>query len=869
MKVLGPHVIGSPGSLVEFMATTGAGCIKYLNPPDRPPVLAPLTIGRLHPLSEEKDLSDPVALARRHAAVLCARADATGIQFWEGINEPPIWNGADYIARLCEYEQERAWLMAAEGKKAVVLNLSVGWPQELPGGVIDWQPFELLLLHLPAGALLGLHEYWLPAGPLHPDSRLHRAGRLFRCPYQIPIVVTECGCDIGGGQNDGFRGQGVSVAQYAQQLAEYRDLLATDARVKGATVFTYGHMGDWGTFDIEPDWRTFVSTFAAETTQRLKLSDFPVPAGNNGFGWHGPPALADVAPLDKTVALLKRMQGTGAKWVKLITSPGGDIGWERGATNTGACELTFCAALDLGMGVAVRIFNSWAPSYITPAIRANLAHLLHLAQGKPFYVECANEIDAEATHYIDDDIAEAIVSSICDFIDACWEIGGGQIIPVWPAFGYGKRTRNWFQIAHDLGRGDCLNRCAVAVHNYASANRLFEPWDPDYIAGTPLSQVEYDACPWRFGIGVVGENPRPLAAINTKRRDNAAHISASEFASGWYTYRWCLQQLDALGHADTPLMLTETGTRVGEMVDWEPRIDPLLHQERTRGMIADIRQQPRLLMSAFWLFIGKMFAPTQPTWEDQCCISPIWDRRYNATMPAGEYAQIKTPGQLPIIDDLEANPVPAGKETTTPPAPPPTPEPEPEPPEEEPVTVKAVPVCNWTIPTWNKAELVKTVGNEGYHLVKAELLTDDPNAHEFHVIVLDNDGQRIDTEKIYTHNANGDIFVLPAKAKPETQNQPMNKRDNWDTWIGDGASDHVININTNYSQPEMNLYHYRYRLTFQYGLPAGAVTPPVDPPVTPGDVWTAQDAADVDTITDHLSAIEAALVALQTRHPQP
>ena len=393
----------------------------------------------------------------------------------------------------------------------------------------------------------------------------------------------------------------------------------------------------------------------------MRLSEFPVPSDNNGFGWHGPPALADVAPLDKTVALLQRMKGTGAQWVKLITSAGGDIGWERGNTNTGACEMTFCAALDLEFGVVVRIYNSWAPPYINPAIKANLTHLLHLAQGKPFYVECANEIDAEASHYIDDDMAEDIVTSICDFIDACWEIGQGQIIPVWPSFGYGKQTRNWFQIAHKLGRGECLNKCGVGVHNYASANRLFEPWDPDYIAGTPLSQEEFDAFPWRFGIGVVGENPRLLADINAKRKENAANINSSAFSSGWYTYKWCLQQLDALGHTDTPLLLTETGTRVGEMVDWEPRIDPLLHMQRTLGMIADIRSQPHIIMSGFWLFIGKMFAPTQPTWEDQCCISPTWNRKYNATMPEGEYQQIKTPGQLPIIDELEAHPVLGGK----------------------------------------------------------------------------------------------------------------------------------------------------------------------------------------------------------------
>jgi hypothetical protein len=873
MKLLGPHVIGQPGSLAEFMAATGAGCILYLNPPDRP-IFAPITIGRIHPISEDDGglLTDPAALGRKHAAELATHAARTGIKLWTGLNERNP-DTTDKARAVCVYEQARVAAMNAAGLCAVVCNFGRGWPRELPDGSIDWAAFQALLECLPAGNFLGGHEYYNKAGPLAPDSKYHLCGRIFRCPFDVPILITECGMDWGGGQNDGFRGQGVSVADYTLQLARYRDLLATDPRVKGATVFTYGHTGDWGAFDIEPDQHAFVPTFAAETTRQMKLSDFPVPAGNNGFGWHWLPALSDVAPLDKTVALLKRMQGTGAKWVKLITSSGGDIGWERGATNTGACEMTFCAALDLGFGVVVRIFNSWAPSYITPAIRANLAHLLRLAQGKTFYVECANEIDAEATHYIDDDIAAAIVSSICDFIDACWEIGGGQIIPVWPAFGYGKRTRNWFQIAHDLGRGDCLNRCAIAVHNYASANRLFEPWDPDYIAGTPLSQAEYDAYPWRFGIGVVGQNPRPLAAINAKRRENADHISESEFASGWYTYRWSLQQLDALGHTDAPLLLTETGTRVGEMVDWEPRIDPLLHQERTRGMIADIRQQPRILMSAFWLFIGKTFAPTQPTWEDQCGISPIWDRRYNATMPAGEYAQIKTPAQLPIIDDLEANPVPASKETTIPPTPPPTPEPEP--PEEEPVTYPDRTTPDWKLdPQWDHTDYTEAPGKPGdvvWELVRIDYAP-DANANTIWISVEGKaaDGTLPDGAQVHAVNGGLPEFVVPLKAPPDLQDIPMYKTSVVRVWITDALGRQSCEIGNIRGDivglpAGVNAYHIGRRLYLARRTVPG-ITPPVDPPVTPGDVWSAQDAADLLELRAMLDRADTLTVAFMQRH---
>lgn len=257
---LGPHVIGEPASLAEFVEQAQPAIIKYLDP-TKPVILAPITVGRIHTLSEEKDLANPVAMAQRHADVVSVRAEETGIRCWEGVNEPPIWDGGDYISRLVVYENERCRILNERGLGAVVLNLSVGWPGE-EDGHITWEPFTELLADLPGGNFLGLHEYHLPSGPLHPDSYLCRAGRLFRCPFEVPILVTECGCDIGGGQDDGWRAQGLTVEQYVSQLAQYRDLLATDARVKGATIFTYGNKGEWSAFDIEPDWFQFAPVCA-------------------------------------------------------------------------------------------------------------------------------------------------------------------------------------------------------------------------------------------------------------------------------------------------------------------------------------------------------------------------------------------------------------------------------------------------------------------------------------------------------------------------------------------------------------------------------------------------------------------------------
>ncbi len=397
----------------------------------------------------------------------------------------------------------------------------------------------------------------------------------------------------------------------------------------------------------------------------MNLSEYPVPANNNSFGWHYLPQPADSGlTLDVVRAELQQMQAEGAMWIKLLTAPGGDMGWQRGCARAGSDEMTFCEALDQDFGVVLRLYNSWAPPYLTPAVKANLLHHLQLAEGKTFYVEPSNEIDAEAKGSISDANARKVVQGIVDFHDWCWKNGSGQIIPVWPSFGYGGTAgRNWFELVHDMGRGDVLDNCAVAVHNYPKGDKLYKPWDADYLAGTPLTREEFEAMPWRW-------TERTLEQVNRKRAENAemrAKLTTDDelmaaYASGWFTWKWTQLLLNRLGHTQTPMLLTETGLRVGEMADDEPRIDPLLHKERSIELIEDARTNPLIMGIFLWLRKGKLLAPIDYAWEDANCISPIWNRRWNKTMSAGEYAQIITPNQLPFIDWLKDNPIaPGGK----------------------------------------------------------------------------------------------------------------------------------------------------------------------------------------------------------------
>lgn len=260
--MLGPHVIGEPASLAEFMVRTGAPAIKYLDPAEREKlVAAKIGIGRLHGLSEDKDLRDPIALARRHAAELISAAERTGLRWWEGLNEPAVDNGAA-IARLCDYELERTRILNGAGLNAVVLNLSTGWPRELSEHRIEWEPFEPLLAYLPAGNIVGLHQYWRVSGPKSDESYPWHLGRQETCPYQVLFAVTETGIDYAGGQTDGWRAKGLTAHQYNDQCKDAVDVFQRDRRIIAATLFCFGHLGDWWAFDIADDWPHFVDAFS-------------------------------------------------------------------------------------------------------------------------------------------------------------------------------------------------------------------------------------------------------------------------------------------------------------------------------------------------------------------------------------------------------------------------------------------------------------------------------------------------------------------------------------------------------------------------------------------------------------------------------
>jgi hypothetical protein len=179
----------------------------------------------------------------------------------EGLNEPRVWADeppelvAAYYARLAQN-------MANAQIRVVALNLGVGWPgngqpEKPPNSPPIWQPFvEVIEAIAKYRGFLGLHEYWYINGPQ--ENWGWWAGRFRACPWDVPIIITECGIDSHVVPGGGYYGwQSLSRPDRAQiylsQLAAYEAQLVADGRVVGATIFTHDFEDrQWATYCTRP-----------------------------------------------------------------------------------------------------------------------------------------------------------------------------------------------------------------------------------------------------------------------------------------------------------------------------------------------------------------------------------------------------------------------------------------------------------------------------------------------------------------------------------------------------------------------------------------------------------------------------------------
>jgi murein DD-endopeptidase MepM/ murein hydrolase activator NlpD len=208
-----------------------------------------------------------------------------------GINEPGVWEPGVpealrvYTIALCN-EATRL------GLRVGAMQLSVGWPANTgPDTPPNWEPFDDVDTAIRAnnGALV-LHEYWADNGP--GENWGWWAGRSLKCPWQVPIVIGECGIDMyvkDGSVEKHKRGWQAhkTPEQYAAELADYTGRMNADSRFKGCAVFAADFAAhEWFSFDIERAYQAILAApipqVAAQPQHTTRLpnvvSDGPTPA---------------------------------------------------------------------------------------------------------------------------------------------------------------------------------------------------------------------------------------------------------------------------------------------------------------------------------------------------------------------------------------------------------------------------------------------------------------------------------------------------------------------------------------------------------------------------------------------------------------
>ncbi len=195
----------------------------------------------------------------------------TGVDYWEGHNEPVFKNEAK-MALYGQFEAERVRQMAAHGFKCAVGNFSAGSPP-----LEQWDDFfPALRAARQFGGVLALHEYAAPTmqHAYDPTSGEGWLTLRYRKVYRhhvppelhVPIIITEAGIDgLVGADRPGPLGAGwqdfipywnqISLDPdafwaYLDQLQWYDEELQKDDLVIGATIFVAGALGHFESYEI-------------------------------------------------------------------------------------------------------------------------------------------------------------------------------------------------------------------------------------------------------------------------------------------------------------------------------------------------------------------------------------------------------------------------------------------------------------------------------------------------------------------------------------------------------------------------------------------------------------------------------------------
>jgi murein DD-endopeptidase MepM/ murein hydrolase activator NlpD len=293
---LGLHVIPVHGRQedVDYAAAVNPSVIKFVDA-DQHRVLqyaervpGAVLFLRDWALSEQKEdmRRDPEGTGKRHAEEWLAKLSG---QFSavprsrvvvSGINEPEVWVDFSVVPYTVAFLNR----LSAGGVKGAALNLSVGWPanngENRPP---DWEPYAPVLGAIKNGNhYLCVHEYWDERGVGYNWGWW--AGRVNRCPWNVPIIIGECGIDKYVADPSvtphkrGWQGW-ITADMYASQVKEYLHRL--DERVVAATVYTTDYSHPWQSFDTFPASKALSQVYVEQGKGYASIPTEPQPAIRN------------------------------------------------------------------------------------------------------------------------------------------------------------------------------------------------------------------------------------------------------------------------------------------------------------------------------------------------------------------------------------------------------------------------------------------------------------------------------------------------------------------------------------------------------------------------------------------------------------
>ena len=335
--------------------------------------LSPRTIfllvdGEIGDSNTKQHLDNIPQLVADHSTQWARWRDRGYGSLWMTYNEPPIHRGADYRKRLIEYTARVLPAAHALGLNLCIFNFSVAWPWTNIDAENWWPEFAPAVTAMKTGDYLGLHEYWGSRGPLDLGALPWLVGKHRLCPYNVPMLISECGIDLAveGKPHQGWAGA-MEPQAYYHQLRQYHAML--DPRVRGTAIFLMDYEGrEWETFDIRRLARD--GLFRGEWTM---ANPVPVPARVR-------------LPIDGTPRVTQWYGENPAHYRQFGVAGhnGIDFGMPTGTPlrSVAAGRVTRVQKLSTGYGWNVTVNHGWSQSLYAHLSRIDVAEQQDVSEGQ-------------------------------------------------------------------------------------------------------------------------------------------------------------------------------------------------------------------------------------------------------------------------------------------------------------------------------------------------------------------------------------------------------------------------------------------------------------------------------------------------------